>query len=145
MECIYCGSKTSVSNCRPLKTIPGVWRRRACNQCGALFTTTETPDLTKSVIVTAGSHKAQAFDRDRLFLSVYAACEHRPSALSDATALTDTVTKKFLKHQQGAISKSTLCEIVFETLEAFDAFAASYFLAHHKNHLEGSQKPKRRR
>src|SRR5690348_1875861 len=96
MVCIYCGNKTDVINSRPQKRHNKVWRRRRCTKCEAVFTTTEAAALAESLRVArkAKPNTLQPFLRDKLFLSIYKSCQHRPDAIQDASALTDTVVSR---------------------------------------------------
>ena len=102
MVCIYCGSPTQVINSRQQWRTNGVWRRRLCTVCKNVFTTTEAPDLSTTVMVEPkpGSASLHHFNRDRLFLSIYDSCKHRPTALKDASSLTATVIGKLLGSQE---------------------------------------------
>lgn len=74
------------------------------------------------------------FDRDRLFLSLYDACRHRPAAASDATALTETVVAHVWHSESarnGLISRRALRDLAYATLARFDAAAASHYAAFH--------------
>ena len=65
------------------------------------------------------------FQRDKLFLDIYDACRHRSNAISDATALTDTVLSKLLalRASQGLIQRDTLVKITDSVLKQFDRSA----------------------
>lgn len=132
MVCIYCSSATRVVNSRHQKRANNVWRRRSCQGCGALFTTEEAADLTKSLVVTRQDGTFSAFERDKLFISVYEALKHRKTAQIDATALTDSILAKVvLLSQQGSIKQSELYDITDATLSLFDRVAETYYSAYH--------------
>lgn len=72
------------------------------------------------------------FLRDKLFISIYDSLKHKKTALSDATALTDTITSKLLKRvNNGTIQKTDITSVVVEVLGRFDITAATYFTAYH--------------
>lgn len=75
-----------------------------------------------------------AFDRDTLYLSIYESCRHRQCAITDATALTNTIIAKLYRAQDepGVIYRDTIVTIVSVTLEAFDPIACVHYLAFHK-------------
>lgn len=132
MVCIYCRSKTQVANSRSQKRANQTWRRRACLSCEAIFTTVETTDLAKTVVVAKASGEFRALQRDKLFLSIYDTLRHRKTALEDATALTDTVLAKALPClQQGSLARTDLQRITHETLASFDTVAAVQYQAFH--------------
>ena len=135
MVCIYCGSGTQVVNSRHQKQANQVWRRRKCTNpaCGAIFTTSEQPDLSKSLLVIGepGSAGTQLL-RELLFASIYEACKHREHAASDAAALTDTVLHTLLKGGRTAnVSKKEIAEAAHTALSRFDRAAAAVYAAYH--------------
>lgn len=131
MVCIYCGKNTKVTNSRPQLRSNTIWRRRHCSACRAVFTTVEQSDLEKSLAVQSPDGLAP-FLRDKLFISVYESLKHKKTALSDATALTDTITSRLLKHvNNGTIQKTAITSVAVEVLSRFDKTAATYFTAYH--------------
>jgi transcriptional repressor NrdR len=136
MVCIYCDGKTDVINSRPQKRLNRVWRRRHCQACRAIFTTIEAGALNESLMVRPKTPKQalQPFLRDKLYLSVVASCRHRKNAVTDATALTDTVIGKLTKAtDSGVVYRDQLRTIVKEALQRFDQVAAVHYSAFHKD------------
>lgn len=134
MVCIYCGSKTDVTNSRPQKRLNRTWRRRECRQCGAVFTTIEAAQLAEGLTVARDTPTTglQPFVRDKLFVSIYASCQHRSEALEDAAALTDTIIGRLSDIQTGGIVAShALRELVHTTLARFDSASAVHYRAFH--------------
>lgn len=132
MVCIYCGSETAVSNSRHQKRLNNVWRRRACQQCHATFTTTERPELQQSLLVKTKSGALQPFNRDKFFISIYTSLGHRNDPTGDATAITSTITAQMLKTAQNAvIEASQLASITHQTLSRFDSVAGVHYAAYH--------------
>lgn len=139
MVCIYCGSATRVSNSRHQKRTNSVWRRRSCQSCGAVFSTSEAADYEKSWLVQAPAGQPAAFLRDALFISIYKSCQHRPTALGDAIGLTATVLAGLLEHERqadhGTINRADIAELTYQALVRFDAAAATYYKAYHADRL----------
>ncbi len=133
MVCLYCGGNTRVANSRLQKRQNTTWRRRLCDVCKNSFTTREQPVLPTSVLVQKKSKKRpEAFNRDHLFLSLFEACKHRPRALTECAALTETVTAVVLKTiHDGAIDRDAIVAIAHETLANFDTTAAALYTAYH--------------
>jgi transcriptional repressor NrdR len=128
MVCIYCSSKTRVTNSRRQARTRSVWRRRSCLACGGIFTTIESVDFATSLLVHKSDKTTPApFSRDILFASILASCNHRPAAIHDASALTDTIIKKVLQRGQADITLSELTNLTHDVLTRFDAFAATYY------------------
>lgn len=131
MKCPYCQHETRVTNSRPQLRRNSIWRRRLCTSCGAVFTSTEHIDLEKSLMVEhAGA--LSPFLRDKLFVSLYDSVRHRKTALSDATALTDTVISQvFATLSDGQTSRSVIARLCHEVLKRFDSAAAVHYQAYH--------------
>lgn len=131
MVCIYCGVKTQVINSRPQKRQNHIWRRRECQGCRALFTTSEAPDFLKSLSVRR-KKVLQPFSRDKLFLSVHDSLKHRKTAINDATGLTDTIIGKLYPLiASGSLDDREIVLVTVETLDAFEPAAATYYRAYH--------------
>ena len=86
----------------------------------------------RAFVVEAVSHMLP-FDRDTLFLSIYDACRHRSSAVTDATALTDAIVAKLVRRNtgHGVINRNEIVETVIEALRHFDSAAQVHFAAYH--------------
>jgi transcriptional repressor NrdR len=135
MVCIYCASPTSVVNSRLQKRSNTIWRRRLCSKCANIFTTTELPDLTATLRVPSKNNQAKLlpFNRDKLFLSIYASCKHRSTALTDAASLTSTVIQQLLTHQKdpALVERHHIALTTHELLQRFDKTAGAIYLAYH--------------
>jgi len=87
------------------------------------------------VIKPAASGEAptlSAFERDKLFISLYESLRHRPAAASDARGLCDTVVAHIIKKAtHGNISPRTIFSLTLNTLTRFDAAAATHYAAFH--------------
>ena len=133
MVCIHCGAKTHTINSRSQKRSNSVWRRRQCLQCGAVFTSVESADYAAAWRVQSKTTVLEPFKRDKLFLSVYKACEHRKTALNDASGLTDTIMAKLLPFtQNGVIKRTQIIETAQVALNRFDRAASVFYAARHR-------------
>ena len=131
MLCIYCGSETNVINSRPQKRLNHIWRRRKCANCGAIFTTTEIPDLFKSLSVKKSGH-LQPFSRDKLLLSINASLKHLKQPTNDASSLTDTILSKLLPLVKDAsLTSEQIIATTLLTLNHFDKPASTHYAAFH--------------
>ena len=132
MVCVHCRSDTQVINSRLQKKANQVWRRRKCGTCGAIFSSREVAQY--ELVWLVRSHKAlQPFNRDKLLLSIYASCQHRPSALSDASALTETVINKLLFNAtDGVLEAPAIAQTVQVALNRFDKAASVHYQAFHR-------------
>lgn len=134
MVCVYCGSSTKVINSRKQRHGNGIWRRRECLSCGAVFTSREQADLRESLRVAQNeTHKRLSpFQRDRLFLDVYESCRHRPTALGDAASLTETIIDNLLAAtKDGVIGRNQIIAACKDVLSRFDKTAATFYAAYH--------------
>ncbi len=132
MVCIYCTGETRVTNSRLQKRTNQVWRRRACLNCKAIFSTLESPDLQRSVSVRNKNGHLQPFSRDKLLLSLYSACGHRKDATDAASALTGTVISRLLpKIQNATIDRDIIVLEASQILKRFDKPASVAYLAYH--------------
>lgn len=133
MVCLFCQSPTQVVNSRSQKKGQKVWRRRQCVKCGGLFSTFEQIDFPSSIVVTKSPTSHEPFSRDRLFLSIYNSLGHRPEAISDSTAITDTVINKLLlSAKNGKIDRLIIWNTILEVLHRFDPAAESHYRSYHK-------------
>src|SRR5690606_28878342 len=97
------------------------------------FTTFESTDLASTVRVLGQNGVLEPFSRDKLFLSLYRSCGHRPNAVNDATALSLTVVSALSRQLSNAtISRSDIISAAIRTLENFDSAAAVQYGAYHK-------------
>jgi transcriptional repressor NrdR len=124
MKCVYCEGETNVVNSRPQIRNNGVWRRRKCQNCMAVFTTVESIDYEKSVVFSGYEGHLQPFSRDKLFQSVYDSCKHRKDALEVSIELTGTIISKLMKQSdQALIQRAQVLDITSNVLANFDKAA----------------------
>jgi transcriptional regulator NrdR family protein len=92
----------------------------------------EAPQHELAWIVRHGK-RSEPFSRDKLFLSLYRSCEHRPAALKDAAALTDTVMWRLAAQaRDGALEGRDIVQITQVALNRFDKAASVHYQARHK-------------
>jgi transcriptional regulator NrdR family protein len=132
MVCIYCAHETSVVNSRLQRRINQTWRRRKCQNCGATFTTHEAAAYESSVAVKTAKGKLIPFTRDKLFVGLLKSCQHRSTAVNDASALTNTVISKLLPEvRDGILPISNIIAATESVLQHFDKAAAVHYHAYH--------------
>ena len=134
MVCVYCGGLTKVINSRPQRRQNSVWRRRQCQRCHAIVSSTERVVYADVFAVRDATSHIVPFQRDILFLDIYDACRHRQAPSSNAAALTDTVLSKLLASRRftgGIIDRNAIVEVTSVTLKLFDAAAYTHYLAFH--------------
>lgn len=132
MVCAYCNGKTEVINSRHQKRVNQVWRRRHCLNCGATFSTHEQTAYDSVWRVQTKDASLTPFHKQKLFIELYKACEHRPNALDDATALTDTIVGLLRQHAtRGLLESHDIALTSHQVLKNFDKAAAVYYEARH--------------
>ncbi len=133
MVCVYCDGKTRVTNSRLQKRANSVWRRRECVKCGSVFTSIETIHYGHVWLVNSSQQHLKPFSVQKLQLSIYRSCQHRPNALTDAQGLTDTVIQKMRSSaRKGVVDSQAITDIVQVSLNRFDTAASVHYAAHHR-------------
>lgn len=148
MICINCSSETKVTNSRPHKKTPSVWRRRECKACGAVFTTSETvSDNSYSFRVKHPTEGLVTFSTPRLMLSIVSALSYRNSdtVADDSYWLALTVAQAIQATATDIIPLEALVVQVHETVSYFDATAGIQYGARHGLIINTAQKPRRGR
>lgn len=132
MVCIYCGSSTQVTNSRLQRRVNQAWRRRQCTVCHNTFTTHEIVEFGTSIAVRRSERELTPFSRDELFISIYESCKHRPAALSNAAALTQTVIGLLRAHiVEGVLDRDVIAAVTAAALERFDPTVGTMYKAYH--------------
>ena len=73
------------------------------------------------------------FQREKLFLSIYESCRHRPQAVEEALSLTQAVISNVLEAKRGQpLTRQLLVDIVQQVLQAFDSTTATVYQAVHR-------------
>lgn len=135
MVCIYCGARTSVTNSRHQKEANQVWRRRQCVKCKNSFTTHEALELGNTLLLTKDGSHFEPFSSDKLFVSIYESCKHRPTAITDARGLTQTIIARLRSQISNAtIDHAVLLRTVVDVLSNFDKTAKAVYAAYHTAH-----------
>jgi transcriptional repressor NrdR len=133
MFCINCfNPNTAVTNSRPNKKQPSVWRRRKCPKCGTIYTTYERPSLADNSPVHLRSGKTEGFNLGKLILSVARAFTHSPvDAEYNALWLAQTI-EDTLSSQRELITPEDIEATTHDTLRHFDELAAMQYAAQHQ-------------
>lgn len=133
MVCIYCTGETRVSNSRLQKRSNQIWRRRTCNSCSAVFTTTELPQLHTSLLVEKPSGVFEPFIREKLYISLLQALKGRPGAYLQAAELSTTVIASLLREHPAAASipRSKIINKASLVLKRFNRQAYMRYIAEH--------------
>ncbi len=131
MVCPYCSAPTDVVNSRSQKRNNQVWRRRRCQNCGAVFTTHESIDATKGFIV-QNADGPVPFTPEKLFAEVLSCVRDRQNAYEAARELTATITQKVFKNaSKGLILPQNISWEAGQVLKRFDKQVYLRFAAEH--------------
>jgi transcriptional regulator NrdR family protein len=80
----------------------------------------------------AEGKRLQAFERDKLLLSIHDSLKHRKTAVRDATGLTDTVISQLYPlMRQTVVEKTGITAVTLVVLKRFDKTAATHYAAFH--------------
>lgn len=97
-------------------------RRRSCPACGHRFTTYERPDLSTLQVVKR-DRRRQAFNREKLRVSVQVACTKRPVSAETIDRLVDQVESEVRKRDVAEIPSSAIGDLVIDKLRSVDQVA----------------------
>lgn len=148
MICIKCSADTKVTNSRPHKKTPSVWRRRECKACGTVFTTSEVvADSTYQFTVTSADGAMADFSLPRLMLSIVPALAHRQTdAVADESYwLAQTVAQAIQATATDTVTTDALAKETYGALSYFDATAGLQYGARHGLIKNTAQRPRRGR
>jgi transcriptional repressor NrdR len=133
MVCPFCTNKdTSVYNSRQTVRLNNVWRRRRCDKCNKVFTTTESVDP-GSVIKVAGTRTLKPFSSTILLLSIFKVCDHMDDPEQSAQYVSQTVLQKLYKiaaKNHHLVGKEEITTAVLETLKPYNLAAYVKYLSY---------------
>lgn len=134
MYCIMCSSGTKVTNSRPHKKAPSIWRRRACLSCAAVFTTWESVQDNEYAFTVQTGHHYAPFSLPRLLVSIYAALSHRKGhkKADDAYWLAVTVAQQVKASATNTVTAAALAKITYEAVRNFDTVAGLTYGTRHE-------------
>ena len=123
MKCPYCKyTESKVIDSRPTVDGESIRRRRICQQCGKLFTTSETIE-SRSLMVIKKDGSRQQYDREKLMRGILKACQKRPVTKAQMDDLLSNIEKELYDQQEDEVSSMTIGEMVVERLIDIDEVA----------------------
>lgn len=133
MFCINCFHKsTEVTNSRPHKKNPSVWRRRRCPACKSIFTTTERPSLHDNRAVSLDDGTINPFNTGRLIISISHAFTHDVAkGTLNSLWLAQTV-EDILSTEYAVVTPEDIAAVTHQVLKRFDELAAVQYAAQHQ-------------
>lgn len=88
--------------------------------------------MTETSIVIVDDTRSEPFSREKLLLSIYDSLRHRKTAVTDATALTETIwSKLYPRISDATLPRELIVQIAIEVLKRFDKAAATSYAAFH--------------
>jgi len=123
MKCPFCAfAESKVIDSRPAEEGATIRRRRECLSCQKRFTTYEIMERLPLVVVKRDGTR-QTFDKEKLVRGLLRACEKRPVALGDLTAIADDIEQTLQNSMEREIQAEEVGELVMERLRAVDEVA----------------------
>lgn len=136
MICVKCNqASTSVTNSRPHKKQASVWRRRRCEGCGYVFTTTEAPLTSELLEVIYVNGDSVSYSQPHLVVNLAGFLGHRQAtAADDAYWLSETIGRTLLQRGNSgqAIPIHEFVKTVHSVVERFDALAGLQYAARYR-------------
>lgn len=133
MFCLNCfHTNTAVTNSRPHKKRPQIWRRRTCPKCQTVFTTYERPSLAENKPISLADGSTDTFNLGKLILSIARAFTHAPQeAEYNALWIAQTV-EETLSAERTVLTPEDIEAATHQTLKHFDELAAIQYAAQHQ-------------
>ena len=100
----------------------GVRRRRECLRCGLRFTTYERVQ-TRSLLVIKRDGRREAFDRDKLWVSLTKACAKRPLPIGSIEKIIEEIEAALANLGRAEIPSKAIGEMIVERLRNLDRVA----------------------
>lgn len=130
MRCPECqAAETKVIDSRPTDDGAAVRRRRACETCGARFTTYERCEQTLMVRKRSGT--IEPFDSAKLTAGVGAALADRPASATEVSALVSAV-ERAMRARGATVESEDIGKAVLERLRTVDEVAYLRFASVYK-------------
>lgn len=130
MRCPECrADETRVIDSRPSDDGAAIRRRRACEACGARFTTYERYE--RVLMVRKRSGDLEPFDAAKLSAGVGAALADRPASATQVSSLVGEV-ERTIRGKGGTVDSEDIGRAVLERLRAVDEVAYLRFASVYK-------------
>ncbi len=132
MFCVNCfHSFTRVTNTRPHKKHPSVWRRRSCAECHSTFTTYERPSLADNKKINLPTGETISFNLGKLVISIANAFTHQPDEAKYHSLWLAQTVEDSLSTEYPVVTTDDIAAVTHQTLKQFDELAAIQYAARH--------------
>ena len=136
MKCPFCASDdTQVKDSRPTEENSAIRRRRACNNCGARFTTFERIQLRELTVVKQNGNR-EPLDRDKLSRSMKISLRKRPIDDERIEMVINGIVRRLESSGESEIKTETVGQMVMEALSNLDQVAYVRFASVYRNFRE---------
>lgn len=136
MRCPFCAHENSqVKDSRPTEDGTAIRRRRQCEQCAARFTTFERIQL-REIVVVKSENRREAFDRNKLELSVSLACRKRDVSAEKITQLVSGIQRQIETSGENEVNSQKIGELVMDGLRQLDSVAYIRFASVYRDFSE---------
>jgi transcriptional repressor NrdR len=136
MKCPFCASDdTQVKDSRPTEENSAIRRRRACNNCGARFTTFERIQLRELTVVKQNGNR-EPLDRDKLSRSMKISLRKRPIDDQRIEMVINGIVRRLESSGESEIKTETVGQMVMEALSNLDQVAYVRFASVYRNFRE---------
>jgi transcriptional repressor NrdR len=136
MKCPFCASDdTQVKDSRPTEENSAIRRRRACNNCGARFTTFERIQLRELTVVKQNGRR-EPLDRDKLSRSMKISLRKRPIDDERIEMVINGIVRRLESSGESEIKSETVGQMVMEALANLDQVAFVRFASVYRNFRE---------
>jgi transcriptional repressor NrdR len=123
LRCPFCGyDETRVQDSRLAEGGAAVRRRRACQDCGARFTTFERAEMRMPQVV-KGDGRREAFSEDKLSTGLKRALEKRPVDSETVEGVVRDIERRLMQSGEKEIASRQIGEWVMEALRGLDQVA----------------------
>jgi transcriptional repressor NrdR len=136
MKCPFCASDdTQVKDSRPTEENSAIRRRRACNNCGARFTTFERIQLRELTVIKQNGRR-EPLDRDKLARSMKISLRKRPIDDERIEMVINGIVRRLESSGESEIKSETVGQMVMEALANLDQVAYVRFASVYRNFRE---------
>ncbi len=138
MKCPFCASDdTQVKDSRPTEENSAIRRRRACNNCGARFTTFERIQLRELTVIKQNGRR-EPLERDKLARSMKIALRKRPIDDERVEMVINGIIRRLESSGESEIKSETVGQMVMDALSNLDQVAYVRFASVYRNFREAS-------
>ena len=123
MRCPFCNENDDrVVDSRESQNGHTIRRRRECLDCGRRYTSYERIEDIPFMVVKRDGSRTE-FDRKKLLIGLYKACEKRPVPAKQIDAIVDAVEQKVHEREEREITTQEIGQYVMDRLKDLDQVA----------------------